>query len=55
LEDELVDLRGRVVHSKQNAEGNYELGVEFVDKDAQTIKIIKEFIKAFKEQRGLSE
>ena len=55
LEDELVDIRGRVVHSKQNAEGNYELGVEFIDKDASTSKILKEFIKAFKEQRGLSE
>ena len=55
LEDELVDLRGRVVHSKQNAEGHYELGVEFVHKDAPNSRILKEFIKAFREQRGLSD
>jgi len=55
LEEELVDIRGRVVHSKQNEDGNYELGVEFIDKDAPTSKILKKFINAFKEQRGLSE
>jgi len=55
LEEELVDIRGRVVHSKQNEDGKYELGVEFLDKDAPTSKSLKKFIKAFREQRGLGE
>jgi c-di-GMP-binding flagellar brake protein YcgR len=55
LEEELIDIRGRVVHSKQNDEGYYELGVEFLETDAPTSEILKKFIKAFREQRGLSE
>jgi c-di-GMP-binding flagellar brake protein YcgR len=55
LEEELVDIRGRVVHSKQNDEGHYELGVEFLEKDAPTSDILKKFIKAFRAQRGLEE
>ena len=55
LEEELVDIRGRVVHSKLNEDGNYELGVEFFDKDAPTSEILKKYIKAFREQRGLGE
>lgn len=55
LEDELVDIEGRVIHSGENDDGNFELGIEFRDPDEATQRVIKKFIKAFKQQRGMSK
>ena len=55
LEEEVIDLKGRVVHSKKNDAGKYELGIEFLDKDAAASETLKSFIKAFREQRGMSD
>jgi c-di-GMP-binding flagellar brake protein YcgR len=55
LEDDVLDIRGRVVHSSQNKEGKNELGVEFLDKDAAASETLIKFIKAFRQQRGIEE
>lgn len=55
LEDDLLDIRGRVVHSGPNQEGKHELGVEFLDKDAAASETLIKFIKAFRQQRGIEE
>ena len=55
LEDDLLDIRGRVIHSSRNREGKHELGVEFLDKDAAASEILIKFIKAFRQQRGIEE
>lgn len=55
LENEVVDIRGRVVHSGKNAEGKYELGVEFTDKDAAASKTLRDFIRAFRQARGMEK
>jgi c-di-GMP-binding flagellar brake protein YcgR len=47
LEDKVVDITGRVVHSMQNKEGAYELGVQFIDPDAKARETLQAFIKAF--------
>ena len=51
LEEELVDIKGRVVHSSKGEEDRYQLGVEFFEKDEKTSKILKKFIAAFQRQR----
>lgn len=55
LEEEVLDIRGRVIHSSRNKEGKNELGVEFLDKDAAASEILVRFIKAFRQQRGITE
>lgn len=55
LEDELVDIKGHVIHSKENRDGKCELGIEFINPDDATQSIIKKFIKAFRSQRGIAE
>ena len=55
LEEEVLDIRGRVIHCSQNKEGKNELGVEFIDKDAAADEILVKFIKAFRQQRGIKE
>lgn len=53
LEEDVLDIRGRVVHSRQNKEGKHELGVEFLDKDDAASETLIKFIKAFRQQRGI--
>ena len=47
LEDDLVDIKGRVVHSHKSSYGKYELGIEFLDLNPDTFRILQKFIKAF--------
>jgi c-di-GMP-binding flagellar brake protein YcgR len=55
LEDEVVDIRGRVVHSRQNEEGRHELGVQFTKVDPEVSDTLHKFIKTFKSQRGITD
>lgn len=47
FEDELVDVKGRVVRSKATGEKFFELGIEFIDIDEKRLHFIKEYIKMF--------
>ncbi len=52
FEDELVDIKGHVIHAAENKDGKYELGIKFISPDDTTRKTIQKFIKAFRSQRG---
>ncbi len=54
LEEDLVDIKGRVVHSVKSEGGWYQLGVEFIEKDDKSSQILKKFIEAFRKQREKS-
>ena len=47
FEEDVVDIKGRVVYTKENAEDMYESGIEFygMEKDAQDI--LNRYIAAF--------
>ena len=47
LQEDLVDIKGRPVHSSTNAEGKYEVGIEFLEPDGKTRKALKNFIDTF--------
>ena len=47
FEDELVDIKGKVVYSKTGVEGNFETGIQFFEIDENALKILKKYIKAF--------
>ncbi|MBS1239198.1 MAG: hypothetical protein H6R38_516 [Deltaproteobacteria bacterium] len=44
LEDRVVDLKGRPVHVRSTDKGVYEIGIEFIDPDAKTLKAVKQFL-----------
>ena len=46
LEEDIVDIKGRAVHFKINAQGMHEVGIEFMDTDDKANKILKKFIRA---------
>ena len=55
LEEDLVDIKGRVVHSAKTGGGRYQLGVEFFEKDDKASQILKKFLKAFRKQQKKSD
>ena len=44
LEEDLIDVKGRPVHTRKNDTGKYEVGIEFLKSDAKTRKALKKFI-----------
>ena len=50
IEEDMVDIKGRVIYSKQNAQGMFEAGIEFFAMDESAKKILKSYIKAFNER-----
>jgi c-di-GMP-binding flagellar brake protein YcgR len=47
LEEDLVEITGRPVHSRINDDGKHEVGIEFLEINAKTRKVLKQFIDAF--------
>ncbi len=47
LEEDLVDIAGRPVHTRINDDGKHEVGIEFLQSDAKAHKVLKKFIEAF--------
>jgi hypothetical protein len=47
LEDDLVEITGRPVHSHTNDDGKHEVGIEFLKTNEKALKVLKQFIDAF--------
>jgi len=44
LEEELMDIKGKVVHVKSYGGGKYQIGIEFIDLDKKSADIMQQFI-----------
>ncbi len=51
LKEDLVNIKGKVVHSAKDEHGKYEVGVKFTAKDDAATEILGKYIKAFKDQK----
>ncbi|MFC1516816.1 PilZ domain-containing protein [Thermodesulfobacteriota bacterium] len=49
LEEDLVDIRGEVMHSKPGEEEKYEAGIRFTEPDETARQILQIYVKMFKE------
>ena len=47
LEDELVDVMGRIVHSTPHNDGMYHNGIEFFHASVEDRRIINKYVEAF--------
>jgi c-di-GMP-binding flagellar brake protein YcgR len=47
IQDELIDIRGRLVHAGVNNDGKHESGIEFIEIDNRSINILKQYIEMF--------
>ena len=52
IEDDLVDIKGRVIHTKSNDERKYESGIEFIEIDEDSLARLKKYIQAFNKSHG---
>ena len=50
LEDDTVQIKGQVVHSRPNASGRYEAGINFSTVGRTELAILKKYIALFKSQ-----
>ena len=51
LEEDLIDIKGRPIHSRTNDEGKYEVGIEFLESDVKARKALKKFVAAFQKKK----
>lgn len=47
FQEDVVDIKGRVVYKKQNEKGLYESGIEFYDMDETARSVLRRYITAF--------
>jgi hypothetical protein len=48
LKDDLVDIKGRLIHSRSKKDGVYEVGIEFVEPGEEARRVVRDFIEASK-------
>jgi hypothetical protein len=48
LKDDLVDIKGRLIHSRSKKGGLYEVGIEFVEPGEDARRVVRNFIEASK-------
>ena len=49
--DNLMDLEGKVVHTKEGTGDNFEAGIQFRDLNDSDLKLLREFIALFGEEK----
>ena len=47
LEEEIIEIKGKPVHSKKNDQGLHEVGIQFQESNKTVTTTIKKFVKAF--------
>ena len=50
LEEDLVDIKGEVAHSKPGKDDNFEAGIQFFETDEEALRVLNKYVKAFKKQ-----
>lgn len=48
LEEETMDVKGRVTYNKKRDDKKFESGIQFIETDESKIKILKQFAVMFK-------
>ncbi len=51
FEEEMVDIKGRVVYTKENTEDMFESGIEFYSMDDDSRSILHRYITAFNAEK----
>lgn len=47
FEDDIIDLKGTVVHTEMNRQGRFSSGIEFEGMDRESRKVLKNYLKSF--------
>lgn len=52
FEENLVNLRGKVIHLLNGETGKFEMGIQFTDIDEEGAHVIKDFIEKFRKLKN---
>jgi c-di-GMP-binding flagellar brake protein YcgR len=52
LNDELADVKGKVVHFGTNGNGKYQSGIKFMETQEATRRVLRKYTEAFRKQQG---
>ena len=44
LKEDLLEIKGKPIHSRSNETGEFEIGIEFLEPDQDSIRLLKNFI-----------
>jgi hypothetical protein len=44
LKEDLLEIKGKPIHSRSNETGEFEIGIEFLEPDQESIRLLKNFI-----------
>lgn len=44
LQDEVLDLKGRIAYSRKRPDGGYEAGIQFLPCDQKKIRLLRQFL-----------
>lgn len=52
LEDDMIDIKGKVIYCRDGEERRYESGIEFFDITEDCMRVLNKYIVAFREQKN---
>jgi hypothetical protein len=55
LKENMIQIKGRVVHAKATRDGRHQAGIEFFDIDATELNVLKAYIKAFEKNQAQTQ
>jgi hypothetical protein len=47
LQEDLLEIKGKPIHAKANEAGKFEVGIEFLEPDQDSIQLLKNFIAKY--------
>ena len=50
LKDNMVDIKGKIVHAGTDEDGKFKSGIQFIEMDEATLLILEAYIKEFGKQ-----
>jgi len=53
LENDLMDLKGKIAYSRKREDGKFESGIEFMEMDEEKRRFIRQYILIFRDQENI--
>ena len=47
LEEDLLEIKGKPIHARSNETGEFEVGIEFLEPDQDSIRLLQNFISKY--------
>ena len=47
LQEDLLEIKGKPIHTRSNETGEFEVGIEFLEPDQDAIQLLKNFIAKY--------